>query len=554
MSTSAKRGRRKKAAPGKFFSSGRKARKSKARGDRVSRKNSESSPSKEFSPTATENQRSQSISVIPTVHSPASSEDLSPEEVRAVQQMAYDRPERYFTHILGISPWDKQIEITHSIKNHEKTLVSSCVSSGKSFIGGAIVPWWLNSRPHGRVFIIAPTERQIKINLWGELGNIYNRSRIPLGGELLTLDWKLGDNWYAKGFSPKDAFSVFGIHGPQDLFIFDDAQGIGIDIYDAFENASAGGQARYLFLCNPAVVSGFVYEVCTRQNTDVNLIRIEYTDTPNVAARRVVIPGLLVHEKAEEWIKKYGWESNFVRVKLRALPPKQEADTLIPIDWLELATQREVKANGPVVIGVDVARFGDDSSIICVADGLQCFPFRDEWQMQGYDTMQVTGMVVRTIAEFGADEVNVDVIGVGGGPVDRLHEMQKERPPKVPPAVNINGINVAEKAFAEDEFVNLRSEAWWAARESVNPEHPAPMAIPNDPELIGDLSCVKYSIRSDGRIEVESKEDTKKRLGHSPDKGDAYVMAIFKRYLTRATPAATQERKVGLPRRPSWLR
>lgn len=454
----------------------------------------------------------------------------------------------------GISPWPKQMEIVQSIKDHEKTLVASCVASGKSFIGGAIVPWWLNSHALARVFIIAPTERQIKINLWGELTNIYNKSRFPLGGELLTLDWKLGDNWFAKGFSPKDALSVFGFHGPKDLFIFDDAQGVGLDIYDAFENASAGGQARYLFLCNPAVVSGFVYEVCTRQRQDVNLIRIEYTDTPNIKARSVVVPGLLVIEKAEQWIKKYGWDSNFVRVKLRALPPKQEADTLIGIDWLEAATRREVVAQGPVVLGVDVARFGDDQSIIGAANGRQFLSIRDEWTMQGQDTMQVTGMVVRACNELGAEEINVDVIGVGGGPVDRLHEMQYERPPKILPTVSVYGINVGEKAFAEDEFVNLRSEAWWAARESLDPANPGAMAIPNDPELIGDLSCVKYTIASDGRIQVESKDDTKKRLGHSPDKGDAYVMTVFKRFLTRARPAAIMEKRAGLPRRPSWLR
>lgn len=465
-----------------------------------------------------------------------------------------DNPEWYLERVLGIKAWEKQFEIVHAINDYEKTLVASCVSSGKSYIGGAIVPWWLSSRERARVFIIAPTERQIKINLWGELTNIYNQSKISLGGELITLDWKLGPNWYAKGFSPKDAFSVFGVHGPNDLFIFDDAQGIKIEIYDAFENASAAGQARFLFLCNPAVVSGLVYEACTRQRPEIHLIRIEAKDTPNVAAGHVVVPGLLIKEKVDEWIKKYGWDSNFVRVKVRALPPKQEADTLIAIDWLELATQREVVAQGPIVLGVDVARFGDDQSIIVAINGRQMLPIRDDWQMQGYDTMQVTGRVVQAIKELEADEVNVDVIGVGGGPVDRLNEMQAQRPPIIPINVNICGINVSEAATQPEEFANLRSEAWWAARESLNPESGAAMAIPNDPELIGDLSCVKYTIRSDGRVEVESKEDTKKRLGHSPDKGDAYVMAVFKRYLTRAIPAAVTEKRVGLPRRPAWLR
>lgn len=503
---------------------------------------------------ATASRRNPWTSETQTVLSQESSDPLSPEEVERLQQVIYDNPEKYCTEMLGISPWGKQLDIFQSVKDHEKTLVASCVASGKSFTGGAIVPWWLHARPRARVFIIAPTERQIRINLWGELTNIYNQSRIPLGGELLTLDWRLGDNWYAKGFSPGDAFAVFGFHGPNDLFIFDDAQGIAVPIYEAFENAAAGGMARFLFLCNPAVVSGLVYEACTRQRPEIHLIRIEAKDTPNVALGEVVVPGLLVKSKVNEWIKKYGWDSNFVRVKVRALPPKQEADTLIPIDWLELATQREVVPQGPVVLGVDVARFGDDQSIIVASNGRQMLPIPDEWTMQSYDTMQVTGIIVRAIEQVGAEEVYVDVIGVGGGPVDRLHEIQNERGGKIPKTVQISGVNVGEKAFAEDEFVNLRSEAWWAARESLNPESTAAMSIPNDPELIGDLSCVKYTIRSDGRIEVESKQDTKDRLGHSPDKGDAYVMMVFKRYLTRSRPAAILQKRVGLPPRPSWLR
>lgn len=550
MSHSVRRGRKKKAAVGTSSLRGRAAKKARS----VSRSSSESSPLSASSPTDMENPESPSLSPTLIIPSPRPSDPLSPEEKEAFQQAAYENPERYFTEVLGISPWGKQLDIVESLKTREKTLAASCVSSGKSFIGGAIVPWWLSSRPRARVFVIAPTERQIKINLWGELTNIYNQSRIPLGGELLTLDWKLGDNWYAKGFSPSDALAVFGIHGPNDLFIFDDAQGIKIDIYDAFENASAGGQARYLFLCNPAVVSGLVYDTCMRRRPEINLIRIEYTDIPNVKEGEVIIPGLLVKSKADEWIKKYGWDSNFVRVKLRAIPPKQEPDTLIPIDWLELATKREVVAQGPTVLGCDVARFGDDQSIIVASDGRQMYEIPDEWKLQGSDTMALTGTIVKAIHDYSATEVNIDVIGVGGGVVDRLHELQNERPPKLSPTINICGVNVGEKAFAETEFVNLRSEAWWAARESLNPDSMAAMAIPNEPALIGDLSCVKYTIRSDGRIEVESKEDTKKRLGHSPDVGDAYVMMIFKRYITRATPAGIQEKRIGLPRRPSWLR
>jgi len=470
----------------------------------------------------------------------------SPEEAAShLQSRSRQSPEWYFREILGINPWAKQIEIADSVNRYEKTLCYSCVASGKSFIGGAIIPWWLTSRHPSRVFIIAPTERQIRINLWSELSRVYYSARIPLGGEMQTLDWKLDTDWLAKGFSPKDAMGVFGLHAPNDLIVFDDAQGIAQDVFDAFENASASGTAHYLFLCNPAVVSGTVYEAITSRRKEFHSIQIDAFHTPNVQANRVVVPGLIVKDKVDEWVQKYGWDSDFVRVKVRALVPKQEPDTLIPLDWLEMAKTREViQHQGPVILGVDVARFGDDESVICVKDGRQLLPIQNDYVLQGNDTMQVAGRVLRAYRGLGAIRANIDEIGVGGGVVDRLKEQ----------AINVHGINVAEKPFDEERFVNLRSEMWWAARESVDPKNPAAMAIPNDDALCADLSAMKYSVDSAGRIKVESKEETKKRLKRSPDRGDAYALAVFESYLAIAKPVSVYTQNSTLPRRPAWLK
>lgn len=473
-----------------------------------------------------------------------------------LQRRAHEDPGWYFTEILGIKAWEKQLEIAHALNAHEKTLVPSCVSSGKSFIGGAIVPWWLNSRYPARVFIIAPTERQIKVNLWAEFRGIHARSKVALGGEVLTLEWKLDFDWFAKGFSPKDAMAVFGFHAPNDLIVFDDSQGIKPEIFDAFENAAAAGTARYLFLCNPAFVSGPLYEAITSKRGDFHVIRIDAFDTPNVKAGRVVVPGLIIKEKVDEWVKKYGWDSDFVRVKVRALPPKQEPDTLIPIDWLEIAKAREVPQDqGDVELGVDVARFGDDQSIICAKQARQLLPIPDEWVMIGNDTMQVAGKVVLAYRATGARRANVDEIGVGGGVVDRLNELRNETDPAKKIGLDVSGINVAEKASDEARFVNLRAEMWWAARESLDPKNPAAMSLAGcRDELVADLSAMKWTVDSAGRIKVETKEETKKRLRRSPDFGDAYALAVFKSYLSGAKPAsAFGTTSPWGARRPSWL-
>jgi phage terminase large subunit len=472
-----------------------------------------------------------------------------------VRQKTYDQPEWYLTQVLGISPWPKQVEILESVKVNEKTICFSCVASGKSYIGGAAIPWWLTAFYPARVFIIAPTERQIKINIWGEFSKVYFGSRIPLGGELLTLDYKLGDNWYAKGFSPKDALGVFGFHGPHDLVIFDDSQGISLDVFDAFENASAAGTARYLLLCNPAVVSGYVYDAIVGRKK-MHRIKIDAWDTPNVRTGQVIVPGLLTKEKVDAWIEEYGYDSDFVRVKVRALTPKQEPDTLIPIDWVEQARTRDVQLMGvpEAVIGVDVGRFGDDKSVILVRVERKVVLIV---RLHGNDTMQVAGKVAEVADQFPRHDIYIDEIGIGSGVLDRLKEQKRQNGL---PRYNVHGVNVGTKPNDEEKFIIRRDEMWWSARQSLDPTNPAAVCLSDEiPEelldsLEADLCAMKWTIQSDKKIVIEKKDKTKERLGRSTDFGDAYCLAVFRDYTTAARPSFTFVNKPGLTRRPSWLR
>lgn len=464
--------------------------------------------------------------------------------VREMRDRTFSQPSHYPQEILGIHLWEKQEEIVESVLRHEKTLVYSCISSGKSFCAAAIIPMWLHLfYPNGRVFTIAPTERQLEVNLWGEFSKIYANSKMPLGGELLMLDWKLDRNCYAKGFKPANALNIFGIHGPHDLFIVDDGQGLDPLVIDAMENAFAGGTAKMLFLCNPTMNSGLVYECITAKRALFHCIKIDAYDTPNVRSGSLIVPGLVTREKVLEWEREYGRESDWFRVKVLALPPKQEPDTLIPLDWIELATCREASAYAPVVMGVDVARFGDDDTVICIKDGRHIRPVITV--LHGNDTMQVTGMIAKMARDNAVEEIYVDEIGVGAGVVDRLAELK----------FNVYGINVGEKAGDEERFVNLRSEMWWATRESLDPKNPGAMCIPKHDRLMADLSSLKWMTDSSGRVKIEPKEDTKERLGRSPDVGDAYALAVYRSYCQRVKPSAAftvGNLVMGNPR-PDWL-
>ncbi len=438
-------------------------------------------------------------------------------------------PEWYLHNSLGLNPWEKEVEIIKSVRDHMKTLVAGCVSSGKTHATAGLVFWWMTAfAPQARVFCLAPTERQLKINLWGEIPRIYNAAPIKLGGSMmpLSLQYRLGDDWFAMGFSPQDKMGVFGIHGPHDLLIIDDAQGVKQEIWEALENALAGGSTHVLASCNPVVTSGEIYDAMTTKRNEYNLIRIPASETPNVKAGHIVIPGMITKEMADKWVEKYGIDSDFVRTKVLALLPKQEADTLISIDWIEKAMAREIAPgkDDETILGVDVARFGDDETVIFPIKGNQGL---NPIIIHGNDNMQVSGHVVRTMAMHNGRMAYIDEIGVGSGVVDRCKEL----------GVPVGAVNVGRKAFNEKKFVNLRSEVWWIAREALDPDNPNAIALKHNTDLMAQLAAPKWSVDSSGRIKVETKEKMKERLGRSPDIADAFCLAVFGRIVQKVTDA-----------------
>lgn len=198
-------------------------------------------------------------------------------------------------------------------------------------------------------------------------------------------------------------------------------------------------------------------------------------------------------------------------------------DTLIPAEWVDLAMSRISGLSGDVYLGVDVARFGDDRTVIFPIKGRIGLP---PIILYGNDTMKVCGRIGQLYAEMGAVWIGIDSIGIGAGVYDRLNEL----------GLPVHEINVSEKSDVIDsktnkpKFKNLRSQLWWMARESLDPRpemQAGPVSLPKDSQFRDELVIPKYTINSAGQIEVEPKDDMKERLGHSPDIADAYCIACY---------------------------
>jgi len=183
---------------------------------------------------------------------------------------------------------------------------------------------------------------------------------------------------------------------------------------------------------------------------------------------------------------------------------------LFPYAWIKAANEREGPQSDMCEAGVDVARFGGDFNVVAIRrGGMVTIPYVTHFQ----DTMQTAGEVAQVLDNEKPSLVKVDSVGVGAGVCDRLREQ----------GYKVSEVVGGGKPYDSERFYNVRAENHWVFRERL--EH-GMVGLPNDPELTAQLAGIKFTVSSDRRIKVESKEDMKKRGLRSPDKADAVIMAF----------------------------
>jgi len=215
--------------------------------------------------------------------------------------------------------------------------------------------------------------------------------------------------------------------------------------------------------------------------------------------------------KLDEWVEDYGEDSDFVKVRVRGEFPSASSMQFIPSDLVEDARLRRTErfSHEPLILGVDVARFGDDLSVIAVRKGRDAstYPWK---KFRNLDTMQLASRVSEAMSEYKADAVFVDGGGVGGGVVDRLRQL----------SVNCIEVNFGQKAD-DARYFNKRAQMWGRMKDWFNGG-----AIPDNRELYDDLIGVEYGYTITNQIQLEKKEDMKKRGLASPDFGDALALTF----------------------------
>jgi len=331
---------------------------------------------------------------------------------------------------LGEFCWSKQRAIAESVRDNRRTAVKSCHDAGKSWISSRIATWWIDTHPPGEALVVstAPTYQQVHAILWEEIrkaaGKASKRGN-PLAGRILQSDvWKFDDGMLA-GFGRKpadtDIHGFQGHHRRYVLVILDEACGIPQQLWTAVEAITTNTDCRILAIGNPDDPSAEFGSVC-KPGSGWNVIRISAFDTPNFTDEPVpetLRPLLLDPEWELDKRKRWGAESPRYISKVLGDFPDIGDDVLIAPSLIEAARQRSLEAAGHAILGVDVARYGMDRTVIYLRRG-PVIRLHGEWAKQA--TTETTGRVIEASRTTGAAEIRVDGVGVGGGVVDQLTE------------------------------------------------------------------------------------------------------------------------------------
>ncbi|MFA5695993.1 MAG: hypothetical protein WC917_00810 [Bacilli bacterium] len=428
--------------------------------------------------------------------------------------------------------WDKLSEVCNSVRDNFGTVVPSCHGAGKSFISAKIILWWLFTHFPSKVITTAPTWTQVETVLWGEIRSSVSSSKIKLVDDkcVLNTEIKISPDWFAKGISTDERLNLReygstkfqGFHSPNLLVVMDEAPGVDHSIHTALETLVTGKDNRILKIGNPTSPSGDFYNNCFSDNW--HKIHISAFNHPNVKDNAEVIPGAITKQWIERMKLEWGESSPLWKAKVLGDFPDETEDTLIPLSWCEQAIDCEVEPNQRKVLGFDVARFGDDSS---VAYEIKSNVASKLFKTNKEDTMAASGRIANIAQDY--DLIGVDGVGVGGGVVDRLYEVLNSSLREDKIGHRVVDVQFGRKADEFKRFYNHRAEVYWHLRERLRPDGQKwnKIRIPNDDVLKAQLSAIKFSYASDGRIKIETKDEMKVRGLKSPDEADALAIACW---------------------------
>ena len=423
-------------------------------------------------------------------------------------------PVLFVKGILGATPEAWQEKALYAVRDNDRVAIRSGHGIGKTAFLSWLILWWVLTRSPSRIACTANTASQLSDILWAEVAKWHRRMPEGLKELIEVTSAKVeltGQDSFAVARTARRETpeALQGFHSPNMLFLVDEASGVDDIIFEVGEGAMSTEGAKTVMTGNPTRTSGYFYEAFNKMKDSFFTMKVASQDSSQVGSKFI-----------EDMKTKYGEDSNIFRVRVLGEWPEADDDVVIPLHLLQAAAERDqVPAETtPVVWGLDVARFGTDKSALCKRKGNVVTEPIKSWRNK--DLMEMCGIILNeyetTTWSDRPVEILVDSIGLGAGVVDRLTELD----------LPVRGINVAESASMGERYGRLRDELWFLGKEWFEARD---CTIPNQEELIDDLSKPRFSFLSNGKLKVEGKDEMKRRGLNSPDLADAFCLTFASR-------------------------
>lgn len=414
--------------------------------------------------------------------------------------------------------------------------VASGRGIGKSALVSWLILWMVTTRIGSTVIVSANSEAQLRSVTWAEitkwLAMLINSHWWEISAtrvmpakwitELVERDLRKGTRyWSVEGrlWSAENPDSYAGVHNHDGvMLIFDEASGIPDAIWDVSQGFFTENTPHRFWMAfsNPRRPSGYFFECFAAKRAfwkskNINSLDVEGTD-------RAVY---------QQIIDEYGEDSPQAKIEVYGEFPSAGDDQFIPAHWVDEAFKRPrwKDETAPVVIGVDPARGGADSTVIAVRQGRDIIAIK---RYSGDDTMTVVGRVIEAIEDYRPALVCIDEGGLGYGILDRLKEQKYK----------VRGVNFGWKAKNPVAWGNFRAEMWGAMRDWLKTA-----SIKEDRQLKADLVGPTKKPNSAGTIFLEGKKEMKARGLASPDAADAiavtFAFPVAHREYTARNPVRT---------------
>lgn len=417
--------------------------------------------------------------------------------------------------LFGVQPDKWQEEALECFPHHQRICFKASKGVGKTTCEAWLIWNFLLTRPHPKVAATAISGANLADNLWSELALWMNKSPLLMAMFDWTKTrivakhhpetwWCSARTWSQSSDRSQQANVLAGLHADYILFVLDESGGMPEAIMASAEAAlSSCVEGHIVQAGNPTHLEGPLYRACTSDKRLWEIVEINGDPDSDTRSPRISI------QWAREQIEKYGRDNPWVLVNVFGRFPPSSLNTLIGPNEMAEAEKRSYRehdiAHAPKLLGVDVARFGDDASVIFPRQGLVAFT---PLVYRNIDGFQGAGAVTRKWTEWDADACFIDNTGgYGASWIDALRQLGRTAIP----------VEYSGKA-ADPRYYNKRAEMYFLCADWIK----SGGQIPPCPELTSAMTQTTYTFRGD-RLLIEDKDQIKERLGFSPDHADALV-------------------------------